>query len=51
MKKFSKKEIEKFVNQLNFSKLGDSQVLLPIITRDNETNEALILEYKIEFLT
>ena len=45
--KFSKKEIEKIVDQLSFSKFGELECLMPITT---QTNEVQIQKYKIELL-
>ncbi|MFX1259766.1 MAG: phosphoribosyl-AMP cyclohydrolase [Promethearchaeota archaeon] len=46
MKTFKKKEIDKFIELLDFSKIeGD---LIPVITQDFETNEVLTLAFANE---
>ncbi len=46
MKKFSKDEINKFIEKLDFSKITGR--LIPVITQDYQTNEVLILAFANE---
>jgi phosphoribosyl-AMP cyclohydrolase len=43
MKNLSEKEIEKFINLLDFSKIKEN--LIPVITQDYKTHEILILAF------
>ena len=46
MKKFSKEEINKFIELLDFSKIKGG--LIPVIAQDHETNEVLMLAFANE---
>ena len=46
IKKYSKEEIDKFVENLDFSKIEGG--LIPVITQDNETNEVLMVAFANE---
>jgi len=46
MKKFSKQEIEKFIEIIDFSKIEGN--LIPVITQDYQTNDVLILAFANE---
>ena len=46
MKNYSKKEIDKFIEILDFSKIKGG--LIPVIVQDNQTNEVLMLAFANE---